>query len=160
MKLGVFLDRATIRQLTIYIFIGAFVFCVDVGTLQLFLVHGLAPTVAASISYMLGVFMHFLLNRYLNFRNFDRAMHAQARTFTVIVFLSWALTIGIIMLGTHLGLGAIASKLVAVIVCLPAGYIAHRYLTFGAGMRAAFRTRSAARAASRTEKAPRAEQVR
>jgi putative flippase GtrA len=111
----------------------------------------MGPAVAASVAYVLGVSTHFTLNRYLNFRNFERAIHAQARTFTVIVLLSWALTIGIIMLGTHLGCGAIVAKVIAVIVNLPAGYIAHRYLTFGKGMRAAIRARSAARATARTE---------
>ena len=140
------IDRATLRQIGLYLAIGGLVFCVDVFTLQAMIARGIMAALAATLSFALGVSTHFLLNRYLNFRNFERAIHAQARTYVVIVTFSWLVTIAIIEAGVRLGLGPLQGKMIAVVVNLPVGYLAHRYMTFSKGMRAAFRARNAARA--------------
>jgi putative flippase GtrA len=137
------MPRRTLRQLAIYLVIGGVVFCIDIGTFQAILLHGGGAAFAATIAFALAVSVHFALNRWANFRNFDRAMHRQARTYAVIATLSWLLTLLIIEVGISLGLGALVAKVIAVIVNIPVGFVAHRHLTFGNGIAATIRARFA-----------------
>ncbi len=132
-----------VAQLAAYLIIGGLVFCIDIGTFQLIYMKSGNAALAATIAFALAVSVHFSLNRSFNFRNFDRAMHRQARTYAVIAGLSWLVTLAIVELGIHAGLSALVAKIVAVIVNIPAGFLAHRYLTFGNGIAATIRARFA-----------------
>ena len=133
--------RRTFRQLVVYLAIGGIVFCIDIGTFQLVFASSSNAVLAATVAFALAVCVHFMLNRSFNFRNFERAIHEQARTYAIIAALSWLLTLLIIEIGMHLGLAALAAKIIAVVVNIPAGFFAHRYLTFGSGIAATIRAR-------------------
>jgi putative flippase GtrA len=96
--------------------------------------------VAFTLSYVIAVSAQFLLNRYLNFRAFDRAIHHQAGTYVVVTALNYVLMITVEELGIHvLRLNPIMAYILSIPVNLPIGYLANRYLTFGPGLLAFFR---------------------
>lgn len=129
--------ESTLRMLSRYLLIGAVVFFLDMGIFTT-LVHANAFLwIATLFAYSVAVCAHFLLNRYLNFRNFDRNLGNQLVTYLTIVSFSAVLTLAIIEFSVHwLGLTPIVSKLIAVAVNLPVGFLGHRYVTFGPGLRA------------------------
>lgn len=135
------LDANTVRHFVVYLIIGAVVFVIDAGSFQLLVLARLVLPAAATASYLAGVLVHFTLNRWLNFRNFERGLHAQARTYAAIVFFQYLLTLAIIEGGVHLvNLSPLAAKIIAVAVNIPIGFIAHRYVTFAGGIVARFRS--------------------
>ncbi len=127
-------DPIVRRQFAIYLVIGGIVLCIDLATLRLCLARGVILVVATTIAYFTGTASHFLLNRYVNFRRFERAIHDQARTFVAIVFFQWLVTLAVVALLVHYGSPPLPARLVAVAVNLPAGFLANRYLTFGVGI--------------------------
>ena len=81
------------------------------------------------------------LNKYVNFRNHDRPVYRQAGTYLAVGFVWWIVTLTIIASLTRaFGVPPLYAKLVAVAVNFPVGYLAHRYLTFGKGITATYRT--------------------
>jgi putative flippase GtrA len=125
----------TRRLFLVYAAIGAFVFVLYVGLFQLLEVsHRVPLTLASTIAYFVATATHFTLNRYANFRRFDRAIHDQARTFVAIILGQWLVTLAIVNLLAVHGVPPIVATIVAVVVNLPLGFIANRYLTFGIGI--------------------------
>ena len=117
-----------------YIAIGGTVFCVDLAVFQFCISHHVVLLAATTITYVVATATHFLLNRYANFRRFDRAIHDQARTFVVIVVAQYLLTLILMPLLVGHGMPPIWARITAIAVNLPFGFIANRYLTFGIGI--------------------------
>ena len=140
-------DRRTQALFARYVLIGGFVFCLDVGSFHVFDRSGLfrgfgqfAITLATATSYLLAVVTHFTLNRYLNFRNFDRTIVQQAGTYVVIAALCGAIQLAVVNAGVYwAGLPHDAAKVLAVALNVPIGFLGHRYLTFGHGILGAIR---------------------
>lgn len=127
-------ERSTLRLFVNYVAIGGttFVFYLSLFTL---LERAAVPLpIAATIAYFCGTALHFTLNRWTNFRRFDRAVHDQARTFGVVIFLQWLVTLAVVTLLTGRGISPTFAAVAAVVVNLPGGFIANRYLTFGIGI--------------------------
>ena len=95
---------------------------------------------ATALSYLLAVATHFTLNRFLNFRNFERSMLQQVRTYIVIAAaclgIQEAVVIGCVQLA-HLP--PLLAKVAGVLINIPIGFFGHRYLTFGGGIAGAIR---------------------
>lgn len=127
-------DRLTQGLFIGYLAIGAFVLVVDFTVFQLCVLRHVTLTLAATLAYFTGAATHFMLNRYANFRRFERAIHEQARTFTVVIGAQWLITLIVVTFLTAHGILPILSRFVAVIVNLPLGFVANRYLTFGDGI--------------------------
>lgn len=127
-------------QFVRYLIIGSTVFFIDVSSFQA-LVHERTPLIAAVvISYLLGISTHFALNKYWNFRVFERSMARQARTYLVIALAQLPLTIAIVEAGVHYAnLTPLEAKILAILVNVPLSFIAHKYLTFGPGIRKTFK---------------------
>jgi len=126
-------DRNTQRLIIMYAAIGGFVMVV-----YLALFAGLAALrvpllVATSAAYFTATAVHFTLNRYINFRRFDRSGFDQARTFATIIAVQWVVTLAVVNFLTTHGVRPTIAALVATIVNFPVGFFAHRYLTFGVG---------------------------
>jgi len=132
-------DRSMPFQLARYLSIGGLVFCVDIGTFTGLLRSGWPLLVATTVAYGLGITTHFTLNKFINFRVHDRPVHHQASTYGAVAFLCWLTTLGIVRGAVALGAPPLAGKLVAVGVNVPFGFLGHRYLTFGGGIRATVR---------------------
>jgi putative flippase GtrA len=137
MLTSTFRSSALRWQFMRYVAIGATVFCVDVGSFQVFVrMHALLP-VAATAAYVLAMATQFSLNKYFNFRVFSRSALSQMRTYLAICGLQLILTVGVVEIGVHgFGLSPLLSKITAIAVNLPLGFFAHRHLTFGRGIRA------------------------
>jgi putative flippase GtrA len=117
-----------------YAAIGGIAFIIYFGLFNTMERYHVNLTIASSIAYFTSTATHFLLNRYANFRQFDRAVHDQARTFITIVVAQWLVTVALVHILTSRGVLPIIAILVPVIVNLPIGFIANRYLTFGVGI--------------------------
>jgi putative flippase GtrA len=130
--------RRSARLFLAYISIGGFVFCVDAGLFQFLVWQHVVLALAATAAYAVGVATHFTLNRFLNFRAFERAIHNQARTYSIIVFFQCLITLAVIEAVVALGFLPFIAKVVAVAVNIPIGFMAHRYITFGGGLRVVF----------------------
>lgn len=118
-----------------YLAIGGFVFVIDAGTFQILVWRHVPLPVGATIAYGAALVTHFSLNRWLNFRNFERTVQAQATTYATIVFFQWLITLGTIEAVVLLGFLPFVGKVVAVLVNIPIGFLAHRHVTFGSGLR-------------------------
>ncbi len=106
------------------------------------LVVGVNRVVALGLSYTIAVSAQFVLNKYCNFRAFDRTVVQQAGTYVVIAALVYAVSIPIIEFSVRiLHLGAMVGLLFTVPICLPIGYLGNRYLTFGPGILRSIRER-------------------
>ncbi len=127
-------------QFVRYLIIGSTVFLIDVGSFQLLVREHALLIVAVVISYGLGISTHFALNRYWNFRMFERTMARQARTYLVIALAQLPVTIAIVEAGVHYAkLPPLDAKILAVLLNVPLSFLAHKYLTFGAGIRQTFK---------------------
>jgi putative flippase GtrA len=133
-------DQGARLQFLRYVAIGGFVFVLDVGSFKLMYARGVVLAVATTMSYLLAVATHFTLNRLYNFRNFNRTLWRQARTYAVVAALCWVVQLGVVeSLFRILHIDATVAKAVGVIVNIPLGFIGHRYLTFGHGIGATIR---------------------
>lgn len=123
-----------------YYCVGALALGIDVLLFQGLIRASVSPVGAAAVSYAIAAGVHFFINRTWSFKAFDRSAISQARTYGFVLFVAWITTIGVVGLGTGVfHLTPIVSKAVAIIVTLPMGFLGHRYLTFGGGLRAALR---------------------
>jgi putative flippase GtrA len=127
-------DRLVQRQFATYLVIGGTVFCIDVSTFAFCVARHMFLPLASTTAFFTGTTTHFLLNRYANFRRFDRAIHDQARTFAFIIFVQWLITLAVISALVAHGLYPTVARIVAIAVNLPLGFIANRYLTFVVGI--------------------------
>jgi putative flippase GtrA len=134
-------SRDARRQLVTYGAIGIIVAAVDFSLFNLLLGQHAARFIATTFAYVAGVTTHFLLNRFFNFRNFERTIVAQARTYAVVIGFAWLVTLAVVELGVRLGFAPFPSRIAAAILNFPLGFLSHRYLTFGGGITAAVRTR-------------------
>ncbi len=131
---------AAAAQFTRYLIIGSTVFLIDVGSFQLLVREHTLLIVAVVFSYGLGISTHFALNKYWNFRVFERSMARQARTYLVIALAQLPITIAIVEAGVHYAkLPPLDAKILAVVLNVPLSFVAHKYLTFGAGIRQTFK---------------------
>jgi putative flippase GtrA len=127
-------ERGTLRLFVTYVAIGGTTFVFYISLFTLLERAGVLLPVAATVAYFCGTALHFSLNRWANFRRFDRAVHDQARTFGAVIFLQWLVTLTVVTLLTAHGVVPTLAAVVAVVVNLPGGFIANRYLTFGIGI--------------------------
>ncbi len=133
-------DRRTQLLFIRYVAIGGFVFCIDVGTFALFARAGFWLPVATSTSYLIAICSHFTLNRFFNFRNFERTILQQAGTYVVVAAFALLIQNAAVLVGVHLfGLPPLLAKVAGIAVNVPLGFLGHRYLTFGAGIAATVR---------------------
>jgi len=120
-----FITYAAIGGLVMVIYLALFAWLVSLRTPLL---------IATSAAYFTATAVHFTLNRYTNFRRFDRSGYDQARTFVTVIGAQWLITLAVVnFLSTH-GVRPTVAALIATIVNFPIGFLAHRYLTFGVGI--------------------------
>lgn len=127
-------DRTSQTLFATYLAIGGGTFVVYLTVFSILQSHGIPLPVASSIAYFTTPPVHFILNRYFNFRRFDRSLHDQARTYLVVIAVQWLVTLAIVdVLSAH-GVHPTIAAILAVAVNVPCGFLANRYLTFGVGI--------------------------
>ena len=135
-------DRRTQLLLIRYVAIGGFVFCVDVATFQALLRAGLILPAATSLSFLLAMATHFTLNRFLNFRNFERTIVQQLGTYLIVAAVALLIQNGAVLSGVYLlGWPPLLAKIAGIAINLPFSFLGHRYLTFGHGIVGTLRRR-------------------
>jgi len=140
-QLGVFISSPlTLRWLVLYIVIGFSGVAVYFGLLWVLLRESVPVLAATACSFFTGASLQFLLNRFLNFRAFDRTVSRQASTYAAIMALNFLLTMLIVTVGTQgLHMHPFLANVVTIPVTSPTAYLANRYMTFGPGIRARLR---------------------
>ena len=131
--------RAHLPSFLRYIAIGGFVFCIDFSSYKALLDQAFVAWQAQVISQVIAMMTHFILNKYLNFRNHDRSAGEQFGTYLVVavtcvvigvaVVQAWVVLFGTSKTSLYL------AKCAAVGVNIPIGFIGHKKLTFGSGLR-------------------------
>jgi putative flippase GtrA len=133
-------DRHTQRLFITYCAIGGSVQVLDLAVFQTLIVLKMPPLAAVTAGGAAAMFAHFSLNKWANFRNFDRPTVRQFRTYLATTAVWWIVTAVIVETFIALHFAPIVGKLVAVAVNLPLNFLAQRYLTFGPGIRARLRS--------------------
>jgi putative flippase GtrA len=96
---------------------------------------GFLLPIATSASFLLAIMTHFTLNRFLNFRNFERTIVDQARTYVVVASVALVIQNAAVLTGVYLfHLVPLLAKIIGIAINLPIGFVGHRYLTFGHGI--------------------------
>jgi putative flippase GtrA len=128
------------KQFIKYLFIGALNFITDLSVL-IFLVEVLKLNVslAATLSYICGLVVHFNLNRYWNFKNFQRNYYQHLRTYLVATLIFYSFYIVIINIFLFAGFYYILAKVLAsgILACLT--FLFNKYITFSVGIRTFFK---------------------
>ncbi len=123
-----------------YIGIGGLVFVLYFGTFKLLILAQVYLPLATTIAYVIAVSSHFLLNKFFNFKNFERSIAHQLKSYVVVVIFCWFVTLLVIEICVRrLGLEPWLAQLVAVALNIPAGFLGNYYLTFGGGIKALLR---------------------
>jgi putative flippase GtrA len=121
-----------------YVCIGGIVFVIAIGSFQLLLMSQVYRPLATTISYTVAAVIHFTLNKFFNFKNFERSTANQLKTYLVVVVFCWLITLLIVeTLVRSLGSPPLLALVVSIGVNIPVGFIGHRYFTFGSGIKAA-----------------------
>ena len=90
---------------------------------------------AVTVSLALALLVHFTLNR-LNFGNSGRPLRKQVARYGVLALVQYAQTLLVVGLARHYGLSTIEGKIIALVVGIPLGFLALKYLIFGASVSA------------------------
>lgn len=119
-----------------YYSVGALSVVIDVGLFQTFVLFHLLPAAAAGIASPIAAAVHFTLNRNWSFRAHEGALAAQAVRYAGVYGIIWAVTVGVVAYcSTVLGLAPLACKGAALAVTLPMGFLGHKFITYGEGVR-------------------------
>ena len=123
-----------------YIGIGGLVFILYIGVFQLLIIGHIYRPLATTIAYVLAVTCQFILNKFLNFKNFERSTARQLKTYIVVVTFCWFVTVLVIEACVRwLRVPPVGGQLIAIAVNIPLGFVGNVYLTFGGGIRATLR---------------------
>jgi putative flippase GtrA len=121
--------------------VGAGATALDFGLFWLLVRAHVLVALAVTIAYFLATAAQFFVNRHWTFQAFDRAAGSQARTYAVIVLVSWLVAVGCVEFGVRwLGLSPLLAKAVSIPPSAIVGFAGNRYLTFGPGIRATWRS--------------------
>jgi len=116
--------------------IGVLATSIDLLTLRWLLAHNSNRFIAVTVAYALSVAVHFTLNKYLSFRNFERDIHRQLPRYFLVIAGSYVLTVGCVEIGVRLfALNAMVSKVFSIAFVFPLSFLAHRSFTFDRRLR-------------------------
>lgn len=125
----------TRRTFTGYVCVGVAGVALYMLLLSIFVRAGMQAFWAFTASYVVAVAAQFLMNRYWNFRAFDRAIHHQAGTYVVVTAINYVIMIAVEEAAIHaLHVTPFWAYVISIPVNLPVGYLANRFLTFGPGI--------------------------
>lgn len=114
-----------------YAAIGALGVALYLGVLWLLLHVGVARYVAVTAAYAVALTVHFILNRFSNFKAFDRPVHQQAPVYLLTVLVNYLVMLCTVAFGTrYWHMSAFEASVLAGFVTLPIGFLGTRYLAF------------------------------
>lgn len=129
---------ASLRQFLTYGTIGVGITVLDFGVLAVLLSEGLYRPLSVTVAYVVAGITQFMLNKYWNFRNFDRSISAQAGTYLILWVAFWLATVAWIEIAVRvLHIPPLVAKALFLPVNVVGGYLAVRHLAFGKGIRRA-----------------------
>lgn len=133
-------SRTGLAQFARYAVIGSTVFCIDVGSFLVFIRLHVGLLEAVTMAYILGIVAHFVLNKFWNFRAFDRSTRRQAGTYLVLAGIQYFTTLAMVTAAVKLAnVQPLEARILAALVNVPLSFLAHKYLTFGRGIVSALR---------------------
>lgn len=131
--------RANLPYMKKYLLIGGFVFLIDFSLYGACLSHHWTPFHAVSASQAVAMLIHYNLNKHFNFRSYEHPTHEQFVMYLLVAFfcigVSNAVVWGWIFCFGSSTTSLMLAKCAAVGVNIPIGFIGHKKLTFGKGLR-------------------------
>ena len=121
-------DGSTIR----FAMVGAFVFVVDIGSLDLisnFLVNN--KYISVILAYIIGLIVNFYLSKYFTYkRKMGRSIH-QFYFFLAVSIITLGLALGLVYIFINLvGLSVVMARILSILFTAPITYLLNRVLTF------------------------------
>jgi putative flippase GtrA len=124
--------RTTLKQVSGYAIVGAFLAPLDFAMLWILLALHITTLVAVTIALFLAAAVQFSLNRHLVFAARNGPLLAQANLWYLILAVNWVVTLLVVEMSMKvLGTNALVGKLLSIALTFPIGFLANRYLTFG-----------------------------
>jgi putative flippase GtrA len=115
------------RQLVVFIAGGLLSALVDVGVMQLLIVGGVVPLVAASIGFLSGLGLNFAFHAKITFKSV--ASPATFSRYLCVVALNYLLTVGLVAVAVALAGSPLAGKLVSLpLVALNSYFLSRRWI--------------------------------
>lgn len=134
------MPKADLRSFVGYVSVGVAGVAFYMVLLWIFVRVHVPAFAAFTASYVIAVAAQFLMNKYWNFRAFDRALHHQAGTYVVVTAVNYVIMIAVEEFAVGvLRVSPLLAYAISIPVNLPIGYLANRYLTFGPGIIGAMR---------------------
>jgi len=123
---------ATQRRFILYVIIGGFAALFDLAIVfTLTSIVGIYYLLSVVISYPVATFIHFIMNKYLNFRNKSKKLMQQFLVFVAINLVSLTLTIIIMyILVEWFYVHYLLAKITAMIIVVFFSFNMHRVITF------------------------------
>lgn len=128
--------RALLRPLYFrYVVVSAIALGVDFGCFAVLIAGGMPPAAASAIGYNVGILVHWAISSRAVFTG-RIAVPGRARRRQQILFLASALvglglTVGIVGLGTLLGVTPLIAKGMAIAVSFQVSYMLRQHIVFG-----------------------------
>lgn len=131
------IDLLTAKQFIKYVLIGGTVAVIEMTVFILFTwSNKFSMEICFSISFIIATLFHFLLNKYWNFKSFERPVYFQLRTYAITVGISYTYNFIIMqVLVNFLGMPSILAKLLATASLVLWSFAMQKYITFQKGIR-------------------------
>lgn len=124
------------RQFTAYAIVGLGGTLLDLFLFWCLVKLAVWTSVAVTAAFFIATAAQFVANRNWSFRALHRPALAQAPVYAIVTFVNWLLALAIVETGVaRFHLTPLAAKALSIPPVALAGFIANRYLTFGAGLR-------------------------
>jgi len=123
-----------LRQFITYGSISCTALILDLITYRIMIGYVAVPLALAS-GFTVSVTSHFSLNKYVTFRNHDRPVAIQLRTYLIVTGILYVVALTVVETAIHyFHLSEMTAKLVSVPITIPFGYLANKHLIFGPGV--------------------------
>ncbi len=135
----------TAFQFARYVMIGTTCAAVDIGIFTFIVTMSGTVTaqVATTISWIFATIVHFMLNKYLNFKSYSRPVTSQLATYSISAMMSYLFMMGCITLFVDiLSFNEIFSKVLSSALNLLWSFPVQKFLTFGEGIIATIKSSS------------------
>ncbi|HEB52542.1 MAG TPA: GtrA family protein [bacterium] len=116
------------RQFLVFVAVGGLCALVDIGLMQLLIAGGSAPVPAASIGFVAGLLLNFLLHVKVTFR--APWSPTAALRYAAVVLGNWAITVGFVAASHELLASALPGKVLSLPLIAANGFLLSKYWVF------------------------------
>jgi putative flippase GtrA len=117
-----------LRQFMVYIVVGVLTAILDIGTMQLLLLAGVAYPLAVSVGFGVGLLFNYLMQQRVTFK----AAHSfkSLWRYALLLLLNYLLTLGCVELGVRMLDSILLGKLLSLPLVAVNGFVLGRYWVY------------------------------